>query len=104
MCAARIANMKHGGSRKARDKNQSANWRLDRPKIALTVAAEQLSVSERSVVTAPPMCAARVANMKPGRPEKQANLPIFRPEIALSLAAQQFSVSVRSINMAEEDE
>jgi hypothetical protein len=44
--------MKHGGSRKARDKNQEANLPLEHSETTLTIAAEQFSVSERSIKTA----------------------------------------------------
>lgn len=57
MCAARVANMKHGGDRKSKIENQEANWPLDQtekkpepqPKITLNKAAEQFNVSERSI-------------------------------------------------------
>lgn len=57
MCAARVANMKHGGDRSNKGKEQELNLALENnagvaPKVTLKQAAEQFSVSAASIKTA----------------------------------------------------
>ena len=66
--------------------------------VSLNLKRRHLSESQRAMV------AARVANLKQGRPDKSANWPVSAPAVSQPQAAQMLNVSERSVRRAEKIE